>query len=292
MSIYSNVTEQHLDNLRKLAQQQKEQRAIKIKKRILKQTHDEKLAESLSPFTKNLDEVNKSTQEVGDIIKKSQPSQNFKTILQNSDSQTPAIDYTSTSQSLRDTLSFMNTSKNFFKLEQDGNKVFWNKIPIKTLGENRISIKDREYDIKPSFQNYFTNTKLTTKNMDDEDKLTVHDILKNTGFYFLRHTKGLNSARMRDALSNLLKETAKIRNPPLPAIENESDNLQGEGVKIIMPSNIIDIYTRLEVLLGLKQSGHTDTLTEASNLIDELYKQGEIQNKQQYRNALNKFQTI
>ena len=39
-------------------------------------------------------------------------------------------------------------------------------------------------------------------------------------------------------------------------------------------------------------SGHTDTLTEASNLIDELCKRGEIQNKQQYRNALNKFLQI
>ena len=66
--------------------------------------------------------------------------------------------------------------------------------------------------------------------------------------------------------------------------------LKGKGVeKIIIPSNIIDIYTRLEILLGLKLSGHTDTLTEASNLIDELYKRGEIQNKQQYRNALDKF---
>ena len=40
MSIYSNVTEEDMINLRKLAQQQREQRAEKIKKRILKQTHD------------------------------------------------------------------------------------------------------------------------------------------------------------------------------------------------------------------------------------------------------------
>ena len=31
MSIYSNVTEQDLNNLRKLAEQQREQRALKIK---------------------------------------------------------------------------------------------------------------------------------------------------------------------------------------------------------------------------------------------------------------------
>ena len=44
MSIYSNVTEQDLENLRKLAQQQKNQRAQKIKNRISKQTHDKKIS--------------------------------------------------------------------------------------------------------------------------------------------------------------------------------------------------------------------------------------------------------
>ena len=59
MSSYSNVTEQDLINLRKLAKQQKNQRAEKNKKRILilKQTHDNKLAESLSSITDELDEV-------------------------------------------------------------------------------------------------------------------------------------------------------------------------------------------------------------------------------------------
>ena len=72
MSIHPNVTEQDLDNLRKLADQQKQQRALKIKNRILKQTHDKKLAESLSPITDKIEEVNKSinesTQELGDVI--------------------------------------------------------------------------------------------------------------------------------------------------------------------------------------------------------------------------------
>ena len=63
MSNYSNVTEQNLITLRKLASQQKSQRALKIKNRILKQTHDVKLAESLGRVTKKLDEVNKSTQQ-------------------------------------------------------------------------------------------------------------------------------------------------------------------------------------------------------------------------------------
>ena len=73
MSIYSNVTEQDLINLRKLAQQQKEQRALKIKNRILKETHNVKLAESLSPITKRLDLVeNNKGEKIGELIKNSE----------------------------------------------------------------------------------------------------------------------------------------------------------------------------------------------------------------------------
>ena len=63
MSIYSNVTEKDLGYLRKLAYREKENKALKNKNRILKQTHNIKLAESSSPITKKLDEINKSTQE-------------------------------------------------------------------------------------------------------------------------------------------------------------------------------------------------------------------------------------
>ena len=115
----------------------------------------------------------------------------------------------------------------------------------------------------------------------------------------MKDTKSLNSARMRDALYNLPKTKTKIFNPPFSEIEiiedsheEISDNdLEGQGIEeIIIPSNIIDIYTRLEVLLGLKLSAHSDSLTEASNLIDELYKTGERENKR-CKNALDKFHT-
>ena len=88
----------------------------------------------------------------------------------------------------------------------------------------------------------------------------------------------------------LPEAVAKIRNPVLPAFEDVedpyeevSDNLQGQGMKFIIPSKIMDFYTRSKVLLGLRLSGHSDTLTEASNLIDEIYKRGEIQKEQIYQ---------
>ena len=77
------------------------------------------------------------------------------------------------------------------------------------------------------------------------------------------------------------------------SVENENDGtFQGAGIEILLPSNIIDIFTRLEDLPGLKISGHNDTLTKASNLIDELYKRSEIQNEHQKRIALVKFHTV
>ena len=85
-------------NLRKLAEQQKNQRALKIKKRFSKQTHDVKLAEPFSLITKKLDEVKETTQKVGEIVKKSD--------VEDGNTQTPAIEKMTATQSLRDTSSF------------------------------------------------------------------------------------------------------------------------------------------------------------------------------------------
>ena len=280
MNFYSTVTEQDMINLRKLAAQHKTLRALQIKNSVLKQTHGVKLAESLSPISKKLEVINERTEKIGEIVEEG-------------NQQSPAIENITGTQSLRDILAFMKQSENFFNLEErpDG-KVFWNGVRIKPVRENTIIIFGKEYDVTPSIQNYFINTNKTTKSMSKIDKETVYRILKDVGFYIMRHKKGMKSARMRDAINNLPKEIDKIRKPPSPAIENVEDSrdLDAPGVEIIIPSNIIDIYTRLEVLLGLKLSGHIDTLTEASNLIDKIYKRGEIQNKQQYRNALDKFQ--
>ena len=48
-------------------------------------------------------------------------------------------------------------------------------------------------------------------------------------------------------------------------------------MKVRIPSSIIDIWTRVIVLLGLKLYEHTDKITEAGNLLDEAYMEGEIQ---------------
>ena len=122
--MFSNVTQQDLTNLRKSAEQQKKQKAFKIKNRILKQTHDIKLAESLSPITKNLDSINKSTEKISEVFKESKPETPHLAIA---NTQTPAIENTPVPQpienieralyddELENTLKNMRTNTGFFK---------------------------------------------------------------------------------------------------------------------------------------------------------------------------------
>ena len=65
-------------------------------------------------------------------------------------------------------------------------------------------------------------------------------------------------------------------------VENEakSNHLQGDGMKIIIPSCNIGIWTRLKVLLGLNLAGHNNTLSEATKLIYVLYQKNDIEKEQ------------
>ena len=298
MSIYSNVTEQDLINLRKLAQQQKEQRALKIKNRILKQTHDIKLAESLNPITKKLDTINKSTKEIGEDMKTSNSeNENNQDIVpveiesedENIETNLRALPNSSMfSDQMTKTLGRLMSSLNSLKIIASTSGPTILGVPIYTLGGDRIQIKDNIYDLTPEIYKALSDTGYTGKTMRSEsDILMMNNIINDLGYTGVGDRDSKRKTFLTITLPKLVEE---IQNKTFEEITLDSDSdLQGHGVKIIIPSNIIDIYTRLENLLGLKLSGHTDTLTEASNLIDELYKRGEIQNKQQYRNALNKF---
>ena len=164
-------------------------------------------------------------------------------------------------------------------------------VPINTLGGDRIQIKDNIYDLTPEIFTALSYTGYDGKTIKKEnDILMLNNIIRDLGYTGIGDNKSKRKTFLTESLPELVEE---IQNRTYEEVTFNSDkNLQGEGVKIIIPSNIIDIYSTLEVLLGLKLSGRTDTLTEASNLIDELYKRGEIQNRRQYRNALNKIQTL
>ena len=291
MSIYSNVTEQDMINLRKVAEQQKEQRALKIKNRILKQTHDIKLAESLSPITKKLDET---TKKLGDVIKKTNSeNENNQEIVpveiesedENIQSNLRALPNSSMfSDQMTKTLGRLMSSANSLKIISTPSGASILGVPIITLGGDKLRIRGNDYELTPEIYKALSYTGYDGKSMKNEnDILMLNNIIRDLGYTGIGDNKSKRKTFFTETLPKLVED---IQNKTFEEID-----LEGQGVKIIIPSNIIDIYTRLEVLLGLKLSGHSDILTEASALIDEFYKRGEIQSKQQYRNALDKFST-
>ena len=224
--------------------------------------------------------MDESTKKQQDVMKESQPK-------------TPqlAIENTPTPQpkeinegvlyddELEKPLKNMTANTGFFETYYDRELGWiWNGHPVKMLGGTELEIKNKKFNKTRGIQNVFTQmSNIPLKKLNFQEREICNNILKTLDFENYKPKSGeFKSGRYKQSKSNFNKR-----------------NLIGQGIeKIIIPYNIIDIYTKLEVLLGLKISGHSDTLTEASALIDQLYKMGEIQNKQQYRNALSKLSTI
>ena len=162
-------------------------------------------------------------------------------------------------------------------------------VPNYTLGGDKLRIRDDDYELTPEIFKALSSTGYTGNSMKKgSDILRMSNILNELCYTSIGDRESKRKTFFTKTLPKLVE---KIQNKIFDDITDESDDLRGEGIKIIIPSNIVDIYTRLEILLGVKLSGHTDTLTEAGYLIDELYKRGDVQSKQQNRNALNKFST-
>ena len=95
------------------------------------------------------------------------------------------------------------------------------------------------------------------------DIFMMKNIIRELGYTSIGDTKSNRKTFFTKTLPKLVEV---IQNKTFSEID-----LQGQGIeKNIIPSNIFDIYTRLAILLELKISAHTDTLTEAGNLKDEL----------------------
>ena len=86
--------------------------------------------------------------------------------------------------------------------------------------------------------------------MKNNEKEIAFDIPNNVGFYDMKHTKGLISAGMKDALLKLAKTIRKFLIPLSPAngtVEDSKEelspsDLEVQGIeKITIPSNVINM---------------------------------------------------
>ena len=131
----------------------------------------------------------------------------------------------------------------FCKIEErTSGDIFWNGFPVEKLGGNKLKINEDVYNKSDDLQNVFTKTSnIPLKKLNDKDKEMNKNISESLDFKIYKPLRDeTKSAKYKYSKTNF-------------------KDLEGQGIeKIIIPSNINDIYTRL---LGLKLSGHTNTLT-------------------------------
>ena len=198
--------------------------------------------------------MKETTQEVGEIIRKSktpqlaiestpntlQPIENTPTTHQPIENNEGTIYYFE----IENTLHKMRAKTGFFKTNHDFQRGWIiNNHPIKMLRGTKVEINENKY-ITPGLRKVLVDQSYdTAKSMTDKDKLIIRDTLQKTGFYNRKPAKSCLTGRDRYIKYDLDNEVSRIL--------NLDTKLKGRGVdKIIIPTNIIDIYTRREVLLG------------------------------------------
>ena len=82
---------------------------------------------------------------------------------------------------------------------------------------------------------------------NDDDFLTLCNILKDNKYTDIKDRPPNRKAFFTKDLPKNISEKQNIRS-------DSDSNLECQGLKNVIPTTIIDIYTRLEVLLGLKRS--------------------------------------
>ena len=154
------MTEQDLINLRTLAEQQKNQRGVKIKNGILKQTHDVKLSESLSLITKKLDTFNESTKKLGKVKKESNLEKiNIKALPNSSNFSDP----------MREMIGSLLRSKNSLKITQgESRRANILGVTIQISGADTIRTNENVYELTPEICKSLSDTGYTGKNMKNE----------------------------------------------------------------------------------------------------------------------------
>ena len=176
--------------------------------------------------------VRKSIQELGDVIKKSKPATPQLAIANR---QTPAIENTPVPQpienkegelyddELENTLKNMTTNTGFFKTYYDREHGWvWNGYPVKMLGGTEVEIDNKKYNITQGIQSVFTQTSnIPLKKLNNQEREIYNNILETLDFENYKPKSGESkSGRYKQSKSNFNKR-----------------NLEGEGVKIIIPSN-------------------------------------------------------
>ena len=159
--MYRYGTQEDLMIVCKLAEQQKKQRAPKIKNTILQQTHDVKLAEPLSPINKELDEVKECTRKLREVVEEGitprLAMENTHNALPIKNKQIhPGVIYNT---ALENTIIIIKNNNDFFNIEErDNGYIFPNVFPVEKMGGDKFKTNEKIYDTTPEIQKVLNDT--------------------------------------------------------------------------------------------------------------------------------------
>ena len=114
---------------------------------------------------------------------------------------------------------------------------------------SEVEINIKNYNITPGIQKVLVDSKYkTAKSMSDMEKLVFRGMLRKTNYYNRKPTKGRLAGCDINFVDDLDIDVRRILN-----LDTKRSGKGNE--KTIIHSNKIDIYTRLENLVGIKFSG-------------------------------------
>ena len=116
----------------------------------------------------------------------------------------------------------------------------WNGYLIKIIAGTEVEINDKKFKLNPRIQKVITETSnIPLKNLKDKGGEFFINILGSLVFENCKAIRSESkSGRYKQSKSNFRKRI-----------------LEGQGLKMIILSSIIDIYNRLEKFFGVKLSG-------------------------------------
>ena len=150
--------------------------------------------------------------------------------------------------SMREMIGSLMHSRNSLKIIQDESSranIFG--VPIHRSEGDTKEINENIYDLTPEIYKALSSTSYTGETMKNEDDIsTMYNIVRDLRYTGVDNKKSNRKTFFTITLPKLVDD---IQKKTFDEITDDSDDLQGERVKIIIPSNIFYIYTKLEMLL-------------------------------------------
>ena len=299
MTFYSPKNDEELEKIKTIIEQKKKIKKMNLNKKIQKQTLNYYLAEQYAPITdlqkKTTEDIMKGQQEqklaIEDQTKAIRDQTNIMTnMLQELPEEMPAIadnelQINAIDGGISDKLNRLTNNGSYSKfnfIKNDLNNYSINENPFQIV-DKKLKFDNKEYEISPNFFELFRpKNKICVLELTSMEKEALSHFVEYAGgsggdvkskiykaIKFLRENSGSDSDGDSENFADI----------ELQREENAFNRaLEGRGVTnyVFLSSNPDTLVERLEVLVGEYFAGNKNAYREASAILHELLRMGEL----------------